>query len=370
MTQRMRAARQAPERRETRDGGARQARPAAKTRARAKKKAKAPRVLLADTTGHVTVFLERLELGRASAHTVRAYRSDYEQLLAWLGERRLLVTDLNAEACRQYTAALSAQGLAPSSVARKVTSLKSLLHFLADVGAIPEDCAGKLRTPAQPSRLPQIISEEEAARLLSAAKDAVDESLAKRFPSDFGGDYGGDFQGEICQRFPAEICAKRDRALLELLYGCGLRSAEACGLRLEDLRRDQGVLIVRGKGEKTRIVPYLPVTLAAVDEWLAVRPAGGRQADDRLLTTINGNPLSATDVGRIVHALSARVSLNIHPHSMRHAFASHLLNAGADIRTIQELLGHSSIRTSERYLHVSETHLKATLAAHPRAHEA
>jgi len=319
-----------------------------------------------DITGHAKAFLERLQTERASANTVRAYRIDIDQLVTWLGGRGLRATDLNAEACRQYTNELAERGLAPSSIARKITSLKSFLHFLSDAGAIPKDCAGTLRTPSQPRQLPQVISEEEAARLMEAAAEAADDSLRRGFAADFRADFRQKMPDEILAEMPGIICARRDRALLELLYGCGLRSQEACDLRLEDLRRDQGMLIVRGKGEKTRLVPYLPATLKAIDAWLEVRPAGSTM----LLSTINGNPLATADVRRIVHALGQRISLDVHPHLLRHAFATHLLNHGADLRTIQALLGHASITTTERYLHVGDALLKNTcLTAHPRAKE-
>ncbi|HET6493784.1 MAG TPA: tyrosine-type recombinase/integrase [Thermoleophilia bacterium] len=340
--------------------GNRQKSPSLRARARAKAKQTKPRAN--DSTGHVELFLEERERERASTHTLHAYRSDLDQLLTWLEKRGLFVTDLNAEACRQYVVELSLRGLAPASIARKITSLKSLVGYLASSGIVPEDSARKLRAPAQPRQLPQVLSEEEVGRLMDAAEDAVRERLRDGFRSDFV----GDFRNEIGQRFPAEICAARDRALLELLYGCGLRSAEACDLRLEDLRRDQGMLIVRGKGEKTRLVPYLPATLKAIDAWLEVRPAGSTM----LLSTINGNPLATADVRRIVHALGQRISLDVHPHLLRHAFATHLLNHGADLRTIQALLGHASITTTERYLHVGDALLKNTcLTAHPRAKE-
>ena len=140
-----------------------------------------------------------------------------------------------------------------------------------------------------------------------------------------------------------------------------------CGLRLEDVRRDQGMLIVHGKGDKTRMVPYAEPTLAAIDAWLAIRPAA---KTDHILLTVNRNPLDTSDVRRIVRLAGQRVGLQIHTHSLRHSCATHLMENGADIRAIQELLGHASITTTQVYTHVSETHLRASYnGAHPRAKE-
>jgi len=310
-----------------------------------------------DHTEHVAAFLENLERRRKSPHTVHAFRSDLCQLAAWLDERRLLVTDLNHEACRQYSNALAASAAAPATIARKLTSLKSFVRFLADAGVIEAGCAGGLRAPANPRDLPHIISAEEAEDLLAAAASVAATPVPSRLPADFQGDFQGDFW--------AQIGAKRDLAILAILYDCGLRSAEVCTLRLEDVRRDQGILIVHGKGSKTRIAPLLPITLAAIDQWLAVRPAG---ESDALMLSVRHKPLSTADIRRIVHAAGERISLDVHPHSLRHACATHLLNGGADLRSIQELLGHSSIKTTELYTRVSETHLKAVCnSAHPRA---
>jgi integrase/recombinase XerC len=310
-----------------------------------------------DESAQAAGFLRGLELRRVSSHTLRAYRSDLDQLLRWLEKRNLRVMDLNREACRQYAAELSMSGAAPATIARKITSMKAFITFLADVGLVEAGCADVMRAPTQGRRLPETISVEEARDLLGAASAAV--------RSDFPAVFQSDFRGEILGQMPAQICARRDLALLEILYGCGLRSAEACTLRLEDVRRDEGMLIICGKGDKMRIVPLLPVTLAAIEQWLELRPAG---KSDALLVTINGNPLSTSDVRRIVHAVGQRISLKVHPHQLRHACATHLLTGGADLRAIQELLGHASITTTQRYTHVSEAHLRATcLRSHPRA---
>ncbi len=318
----------------------------------------------ADPTRHGQAWLEELELEGRSPQTIRAFRADVDGLLAWLGEQCLRVTDLTELACRQYITAVS-QDAAPATVARKVTSLKLFCAFLVRAGAIADNVAGVLRTPSQPRDLPSVLSEAEAADLLAGSALVASEPFGADFGADFQGDFRGDFQGEISGEIWDRIWAKRDHALLELLYGCGLRSAEVCAIRLEDVRRDQGIVIVHGKGSKTRIAPLLPATLAAIDEWLRVRPESKSEA---LLTSVRGRPLSTADVRRIVHAAGERIGLSVHPHALRHACATHLMNHGADLRAIQELLGHASIRTTERYTHVSEAHLRAVCnAAHPRA---
>jgi site-specific recombinase XerD len=288
-------------------------------------------------------FLDDLTSRRVSPHTVRAYRSDLEQFVSWLTDEGLTVAHLDRHVCRRYAGELGMGDAATSTIARKITSMKSYVAFLAREGVLSEDCASiDLKAPRRPKTLPRVLSRDEAASLL--------DSLPARLPTDFQ----PDFRIEI-----------RDRFLLEILYGCGLRSAEACDLKLSDVRRDEGILIVRGKGEKTRRVPYSQVVLEALDAWLRVRP---QVEHEGLLTTMNGNPLSTSDVRRIVAAAGKRVGLVVHPHMLRHACATHMLEGGADLRAIQEMLGHASITTTQVYTHVSERHLKASyMGSHPRA---
>jgi len=306
-------------------------------------------------------FLDALEVRRVSQHTIRGYRSDLRQLLAWLNNRGLSAAELTRANCRAYASDLAKSGAAPATIARKITSMKAFVAYLADEGLAEEDAALGIRMPKRPRSLPQVLSEREAHLLLTEAK-----VLAGEFPSDLPNDLPADFRDEFRPEIPGGICQrKRDLVLLELLYSCGLRSAEACVLRLQDVRRDEGYLIVRGKGEKTRIVPFSPPAIAAIESWLKVRPMS---KGDTLLVSMRRRPLSTSDVRRIVAAAGERVGLEVHPHMLRHACATHLLNGGADLRAIQEFLGHSSITTTTIYTHVSETHLKASYnSAHPRA---
>jgi len=305
-------------------------------------------------------FLEALERQRVSHNTLRAYRSDMGSLLAWLEQHGMTAAHLDRAVCRQYASELAESGAAPSTIARKVTSMKAFVAFLADAGVVQQDAASGIKVPRRERSLPAVISQQEAEEVLTAADQAIEDCLRSGFATDFRADFRHEMRSEICQRI-------RDRALLELLYACGLRNAEACELRLSDVRRDQGMLIVRGKGSKTRMVPYAPSTLVIIDQWLAFRPDS--RADNLLLTT-RQNPLDTRDVRRIVMAAGKRVGIEIHPHSLRHACATHLMEQGADIRMIQELLGHASITTTQIYTRVSETQLKAVyMRAHPRAKE-
>lgn len=333
-------------------------------RARAKAKSEklaATQPRQADRTGQVRDFLERLESDRRSPHTVLAFRSDLDQLLAWLGSKGMYVTDLDRATCQAYVSELSSGAGSAATVTRKLASLKSFTRYLHEAGVIQQDAARGIKGPSATRNLPDVLSEEEAEEILAASAVLAAGPVPDGFPSDFQSDFRAEIQGEIW----AKIWAKRDHGILEVLYDCGIRSAEVCSLRLEDVRRDQSILIVHGKGNKTRIVPLFKVTLTAIEDWLAVRP---QAKDEALFTSINGRRLSTADIRRIVAGAGRRVGVEVHPHQWRHTCATHLLNHGADLRAIQELLGHASIRTTERYTRVSEEHLKAVCnSAHPRA---
>ena len=306
-------------------------------------------------------FIAALERRRVSPHTVRAYRSDMTQLLAWLEDEGMNAAQLDRATCRRYASHLAEGDSSPSTIARKVTSMKAFVGFLAEAGVVDRQAADGIRTPRRGRSLPSVISQQEAERLLAGSREAALRcGFPGRFQSDFRAEFQGENRDEICQRI-------RELALLEVLYGCGLRSAEVCSLEIADVRRDQSMLIIHGKGEKTRMVPYAPATLEAIDAWLAIRPAAKTQ---HLFLTVNQNPLDTSDVRRIVRLAGQRVGLQIHTHSLRHSCATHLMENGADIRAIQELLGHASITTTQVYTHVSEAHLKAAYnGAHPRAKE-
>ena len=308
-------------------------------------------------------FIASLEQRRVSPHTIRAYRADVHQLLAWLDDRGLNGADLDRRLCRTYVGELVAGGASASTVQRKVTSLRAYVSFLADAGVLEDGIADTLPLPKRPKVLPRVVSQQEAELLLAQAAKDADRIYVPIAAQPIAGSISEAIPGQK----PGEgfHSGMRDLALMELLYGCGLRSAEAVGLELADVRRDEGMLIVRGKGSKTRTVPFCEKTIAAVEAWLEVRPPS---RCDNLLVTVNGNPLNTSDVRRIVAHFAAAAGVACHPHTLRHACATHLLEGGADLRSIQEFLGHSRITTTEIYTHVSESHLRASyLSAHPRA---
>ena len=259
-------------------------------------------------------------------------------------------------------------GAAPATIARRVTSLRAFVLFMSERSAVSPDAANRIKVGRRPRNLPEVLSEPEAERMLeaaiAAAADAVSrgDSCRPDCRLDSRAISEANLEGETGLEIRRKI---RDAALLALLYDCGLRSAEACTLRVQDVRRDDGLLIVHGKGSKTRMVPFSERTLAAIDAWLALRSAAKCEA---LLTSLHGRALGTSDVRRIVAHAGQRVGLSVHPHMLRHSCATHLMENGADIRIIQEFLGHATLATTAIYTHVSEAHLRATyLSAHPRA---
>jgi integrase/recombinase XerD len=283
-----------------------------------------------------------VEKGRAGA-TLAAYRSDGEAFLAWLGDQSLhlaAVTDADVE---RYLGQLRATRAASSS-ARATSSIRGWFAFLVEEGHLAHDPTSRVRTARRGRRLPKPLSEEEIARLL--------DGLARESAID-----------------------KRDRALLELLYGTGVRVSEATGIGLSDLDFDEKLIRVTGKGSKQRLVPMGSVLESALRDYLA---PGGRselrpRATTRLFLNARGGPLSRQGVGLVVerHALIAGIDRSrISAHVFRHSCATHMLAHGADIRVVQELLGHASIATTQLYTAVSVASLQREYeSAHPRAHE-
>jgi site-specific recombinase XerD len=286
----------------------------------------------------VTWFLDGLEARGASPATVRAYAGDLAAYVAWLEERGRDVERATRADVRGYAAALGAQGLAPASRARALSAIRTLHRRLHAAGRAPEDPAAELPGPRRPHRLPAAPSAGDVARLLDAPWHAG----------------------------PLDL---RDRALLELLYGCGLRAAEACALDLGDVGERE--VRVRGKGAKLRLVPLGEPAHDAVAAWLARgRPELALTADAgrALLLTRRGRRLEPSVVRRALERRLRAVGLPpFSPHALRHAFATHLLENGGDLRAIQELLGHASLASTEIYTRVSIPHLRRAHAlAHPR----
>jgi integrase/recombinase XerC len=282
-------------------------------------------------------FLRYLDLQRgASRHTLRGYAADLAEFRAFLSREGVGdVADADVRAVRAWLAWLHERKLAKSSIARKLATVRSCFRYLARVGRVEINPARQVRSPRLPKRLPSFLPKDESKDLLDAG----------------------------VERSPAGL---RDHALLELLYATGLRVSECCGLDLDDVDRRGGSVRVMGKGGKERVVPAGDAALAALEAWLLIRG----EARGALFTNARGGRLGARSVHRIVkrRARGAGIDRRVTPHTLRHTFATHMLGEGADLRLIQELLGHSRLTTTQRYTHVSPEHLmKVYDSAHPRA---
>lgn len=294
-------------------------------------------------------YLADLERRMGSKHTLRSYSGNLTQFYA---APTTTTRSLDTESCAAFVDGLIADEHAHATVAQKIATLRSYARYLMSTNQLSEDPTAGLRPLRSERRLPRTVSIDEAAALLAAAIAPA--------PNEPGG--SGDTLAHLHRR-------ERDVALLSLLYDCGLRSHEAVSLTLDDIDLHANLLTIRGKGGKTRRVPFCDATLTALTRWIAVRGNVPSHAQTRvLLLSVNGNPLSTSDVRRLVSRLAKRTGITASPHTLRHAYATHLLEGGADLRVIQELLGHSNISTTELYTHVSTAHLtQAYNAAHPRA---
>jgi integrase/recombinase XerC len=285
----------------------------------------------------VGLFLEYLGVERgASPHTLRSYATDLTEFTRFLaGEKIAGPAAVDTRVIRAYLARLHQRRLAKATIARKLAAVRSCFRFLARRGALEANPARQVRSPRLGRRLPSFLPKDEATQLLDAAPEPT-------------------------------AAGARDRALLELLYASGLRVAEGCGLDLEDLDEARHTVRVLGKGEKERVVPVGETALEALAGYLAMR---GRQRGPLFLNA-RGGRLTPRSAHRIVRRLARRagISQRVTPHTLRHSFATHMLGEGADLRLIQELLGHSRLSTTQRYTHVSPEHLMRVYdAAHPRA---
>ena len=292
----------------------------------------------------IAKYLAELERSGASQHTLKSYAADLDQFAAYFEVPAQTVpspAEFDLPILREWLSALYDDGLAVTSVRRKVAAVRSLFKFLLQEGLIQKNLATRLRTPKMRQRLPDVMSEEKTNNLL----DSVES-------------------GDVVERPSRE----RDLAFLEVLYGCGIRVSELVGLNLEDIDLRSGWLRVRGKGNKERQVPIGERAIAAVQRYLAARAASPDQR--ALFLNSRGARLSDRQVRRLVkmYALAATGDSTIHPHSFRHAYATHLLSDGADLRAIQELLGHARLSTTQKYTQVSLRDLQAVYdRAHPKA---
>ena len=300
-------------------------------------------------TEHLRAFLRYLALNRnASAHTVRAYESDLSQLVAvtaasaGVKPNELQPGHLDRAAIRRFLAELHKAGQSRATAARKLAAARTFLRYLRREELIDGDPGALVAAPKREVRMPAHLSETEMEALLAAASG--DSPLGRR-----------------------------DRAILELFYASGLRVSELAGLGLEDIDLSRKMVRVLGKGRKERFVPFNTSTARALRAYLERRPAGppasGRRAD-ALFVNHRGGRLTVRSIDRIVRryvaATSARTGIS--PHALRHSFATHLLQRGADLRVIQELLGHARLSTTQRYTHVNAAQLVDVYRkAHPRA---
>jgi integrase/recombinase XerC len=299
-----------------------------------------------DLAEAVQKFVEELRRRNASAHTIRNYASDLEQFMAYftVGDRpRPRIEDLDALAIREWLGFLYQQRLSPVSMGRKLAAVRSLLRFLVREGTVTTNVARLVRTPKTPKTLPAVMTAEQTNLMLDGVPDAA-EKLERPFPA-------------------------RDLAIFELLYGCGLRISELTGLNLEDFDFNERWVRVRGKGRKERQVPLPGKAARALERYLDVRqPAAA--SERALLLNHRGRRLTDRGARGIVKFYARMITgdSSLHPHSLRHAYATHLLSDGADLRAIQELLGHSQLSTTQKYTQVSLADLMAVYdKAHPKA---
>ncbi len=289
-------------------------------------------------------FAEHLRFERGcSAHTVRAYTADMGALISFAGVRGVAVADLDLPLLRSWLAEQARRGAARTTVARHVSSAKTFGAWLVREGLVALDPAARLQAPKAHRVLPVVLAPEQAARAVAAAADP---------------------------ERPEDPISLRDRLVVELLYSCGIRVGELCGLDLTDVDDDRRVLRVIGKGDKQRTVPYGGPAAAALTSWLdRGRPHLATAASGQaLLLGVKGGRLDQRIARTVVHRATAAQGTEIGPHGLRHSAATHLLEGGADLRVVQELLGHSSLATTQLYTHVSVERLRAVHdQAHPRA---
>ena len=328
-------------------------------------------------------FLQYLQSVRnSSPHTILNYGNDLGQFIAYLsppGEQPPALPKITHLIIREFVGHLHERGLQKSSIARKLAALRSFFKYCVREGMIKENPARLVPTPKLPKRIPSVLSAEEMNGFLNELAGAGPAAAGGRLPAKKTG--GGAAQGSK----PAGsegLLLPRDRALLELLYAAGLRVSELTGLNLEDMEQNERMLRVRGKGNKERIVPYGRKAQEALEKYWPLREQlllqsygsrGMRRAaprTDAVFLNYAGSRLTQRSVGRIVKKYVKLVNINwdLHPHSLRHAFATHLLADGADLRAIQELLGHQSLSTTQKYTHASIRQLMEIYdKSHPHA---
>jgi integrase/recombinase XerC len=286
-------------------------------------------------------FLLHLRERNSSPHTIKAYTGDLAGFSAYAGSRGW--KQIDHIAIRGFLAQLYERGLSKTSVARSLAAVRSLYRWLAQEGVVDQNPAKLVATPKLPKKLPRVPTIEEMNSVLDGQ---MPETAA----------------------FP-----ERDRLMLELLYGCGIRNSELTGINLDDIRLSMEAILIRGKGKKERYVPFGETAKQALAAYLPARQTvlrDSRKNSSALLINQRGGRLTTRSVGRIIKkiAVSKGLSPDVHPHTLRHAFGTHMLEEGADLRAIQELLGHERLATTQRYTQLSTKHvLQVYDQTHPRA---
>jgi integrase/recombinase XerC len=286
-------------------------------------------------------FLSGLRQRNASGHTIKAYEHDLSVFAEYVGPAQLRAIDHLR--IRGFLSHLYERGLSKTSVARSLAAVRSMFRWLAREGVVEQNPAKLVATPKLPKKLPRVPTIEEMNSVL-------------------------DSQMPETASFP-----ERDRLMLELLYGCGIRNSELIGINLDDIRMANEAILIRGKGKKERYVPFGDSARGAIAAYLPVRQkilSGKNRNTPALLINQRGGRLTTRSVGRIVKqiAISKGLSPDVHPHTLRHAFGTHMLEEGADLRAIQEMLGHERLATTQRYTQLSMKHVLAVYdQTHPRA---
>ena len=289
----------------------------------------------------IAKFIRALQGRNASVHTIKAYRTDLEEFSAYVGPQGW--SDIDHVLIRGYLSSLYERGLSKTSVARALAALRSLYRWLAQEGVVDQNPAKLVATPKLPKKLPRVPTIEE-----------VNTVLDEEMPD-------------------SSAFAERDRVILELLYGCGIRNSELIGINLDDIRWSNEIILVRGKGKKERYVPLGESAADAVRTYLPRRQqviGDARTSEKALLVNLRGSRLTTRSVGRRVKqiAVSKGLSPDVHPHTLRHAFGTHMLEEGADLRAIQEMLGHERLATTQRYTQLTVKHVMEVYdRTHPHA---
>jgi len=288
-----------------------------------------------------TQFLRSLRQRNVSVHTIKAYAGDLKNFAGYIGSHDWRAID--HVTIRSFLSHLYERGLSKTSVARSLAAVRSLYRWLAQEGVVEQNPAALVSTPKLPKKLPRVPTIEEMNSVLDGQMPEV-------------------------APFP-----QRDRLILELLYGCGIRNSELAGINVDDIRLSSEAILIRGKGKKERYVPFGDSAKVALAAYLPVRQpllAKLKRNTPALLVNQRGGRLTTRSIGRIVKniAVAKGLSPDVHPHTLRHAFGTHMLEEGADLRAIQEMLGHERLSTTQRYTQLSMKQvLQVYDQTHPRA---